>query len=441
MPVSRRTRRTAAVAALAGLCTLTGSCAPPVDGPRPKPTLASTPAAAPGAGSSDFDPTEEDFAALTAVLRTRSRAVRQRDEKLFLSVVDRRDPSFVRTERTLYANLTSLPLAHYSVDAVPDYLVPDPVPGASALLAPSAVEHVKIQGVDVRPAGYAVRLTFVRRGDRWLIGGERADDQGTLNEAGVARPWFGPALATRVEGTTVLALDRRREARADELMSSLRSGIASDAEVLGMKPTFDVFVDATSRGALSKLNTLDTAEDAAAVSFAAVTLDPADDRPSRYAGERIKLNPHYLDDLVGDEQVLRHELTHFLMSRYGSVPRWLSEGLAEYVARYPHPPSDWAFPPDYYRRIQQVAGDGPPVSGLFGTEPFEDYTLSWCAVSYLVRSFGMTRVKEFIGDFRPTGADVYGDDQVNRLLKKHFGISRAGFVGGTAGATRSIRSG
>ena len=158
-------------------------------------------------GPARYQPTDEDYAALVATLGVRARAVRTDDLSLFLSIVDRRDRSFVEEQRTLFANLTALPLTRYFLDAEADYVPPAEVQDAEVALSPTVVEHVQVTGVDVRPAGYDVHLTWVKRGERWLLGAEESSTYQTLNAAGTSRPWFGRAIAVRSDGPTVVLTD------------------------------------------------------------------------------------------------------------------------------------------------------------------------------------------------------------------------------------------
>lgn len=350
----------------------------------------------------------------------------------FLSVVDRTDPDLVEQETRLFQNLRRLPLESYRIDAYEIYLLPEDVDGATVTLAPRVVEQVQIKGVDTRPAGYEVRLTWAQRDGEWLISAESTatDSRVTASQAGETRPWAGAPYVVRSSGGTVLALDASARARADDLLSAVRSHLEYDARVLGMEPKYRVFVDATANGAVNRMNPVDD-EEAGAVTFPALTLRRAPGLPRALAGMRIKLNPDLLDSLIDDEHVLRHELAHYLTRTIRVSPSWLREGLAEYVSHDPHEPASWSYPVSAWKQVQNAAPQGPPVSDLFGMSPTVDYTLAWCGVTYLVDEFGMSRVLAFMRSFRGSALSPLGDNELDHRLRQHFGISRRDLVAGT----------
>lgn len=384
-----------------------------------------------------YQPTDKDLAAIRTALRTRSRAVLTKDRRAFLSVVDRSDPRLVASEKALFANLTAMPLESYAVKVAPTYFPPVGVGSRTTALMPLALEEVQVRGVDRAPAGYPVQISWIRRGDTWLIAADRSPDPGIRHEAADSRPWFGEPITVRSEGDTVVLVDRSNAARADPLLAKVRKGIETDARILGIEPRFSVLVDASANGAASKMNTVDD-EEAAAVSFQAFSRQVDGDYRG-IAGSRIKINPGQIAAIVDDDRVLRHELVHFLTAGRGVTPIWVSEGLAEYVSRSPYGPSDHYYPAEVHRRLQRVADQGPPESGLFGLDPMEDYVLSWCAVIYLVRARGMATFRRFADDFTGEG-DAFGDSELPTLLRRHYDLGPRELRDGTATLVRSLHS-
>src|SRR3954453_21273549 len=84
----------------------------------------------------------------------------------------------------------------------------------------------------------------------------------------------------------------------------------------------------------------------------------------------IKINPRLVDRLSTDTALIRHELTHYLLSQdyAGGSPKWLSEGIATWVQYYPDDFGSLAVPAAFYRRLQH-ADHRLPIVGLFNDDP------------------------------------------------------------------------
>ena len=403
------------------------------------PTPSASPTQQSGTSTSDYDPTPEDFSAIEQAMRVRARAVRDGDRDAFLSIVDTSDPDFVESEGVLFDNLSKLPVSHYSLHADEVYLTPATLSDAPDRLAPQTVEEVQITGVDSRPAAYPVRLTWVKRGDQWLLGAEGSRTSATRSRPADSRPWLGGPVVVRTEGGTIAVVDADQEEQAKPLLDAVRRGIRADAQVLEMRPVYDVLVDATSNGEVTKMNSLDDQE-AAAVTFSVLSRG-TDSRPARLAGTRIQANPDHVGYLLDDSEVLRHELVHFLTVHDGPQPRWVSEGLAVYVSNAPHTPRDAVYPTSTYDDVMSIAKLGPPVSGSFGLDPQADYLLAWCAVTDLVERKDITTFRSFSRAFEPEPGRPYPDLQVPDLLERFYGITAEELGRGTAEVCGAVQHG
>ena len=199
---------------------------------------------------------------------------------------------------------------------------------------------------------------------------------------------------------------------------------ASDA--LGIEPSYDVLVDATTVGDVSKLNTVDDSE-AAAITSPVVNFAP--DRPSRLpaSGSRSTRDrsPHRRGR-VGDA----HELTHYLtLRRLGAAPTWVKEGIAEWVSTAPAGLEGLVAPADLVRHAQQVE-HRLPTSGRWGLDPKADYLIGRAAVTYLVQTYGVATVFEMGRAYaRIAGDDP--DEKTPRVLQRVVGIGEADLVRAT----------
>ena len=146
---------------------------------------------------------------------------------------------------------------------------------------------------------------------------------------------------------TVL-VDRSQADSLSGLTTAVQDDIAYDARLLGVPASSKILVDATTNGLSLNFSSL-SQEEAAAVTFGVTSTDALGQEDTGLAGLVIKVNPHTVDQVVDDEGIMRHELTHYLLERYnGYVPKWLSEGVADLGAVLP-------------RRLLAVAGPGRPL--------------------------------------------------------------------------------
>lgn len=166
-------------------------------------------------------------------------------------------------------------------------------------------------------------------------------------------------------------------------------------------------------------------EDASAI--AAVTTTPDGDF-SDVSTAQVYLNPDVYGPLApgAQEIVLAHEATHVATDAIRtSMPLWLSEGFADYVALRdtPRPVSELAG-----QVLAEVSKDGPPPA-LPGPEDFDGsdesigaaYEGAWLAVRLLGEQYGEERLLGFYA-----AADRSGD--VARLFRTRFGTTERAFV-------------
>ena len=423
-----RARRAAASALVAAL--LLGSAACGGDdstgsGPGEPATSGATSASA--AEDGPYQPTDGDRAAIRDLLDARATALADRDEDAFLATVDGADEDLVADQRTLFANLTQLPVASV------DYLVEDAaglppaeVEGDDPTFRPSVIERVRLDGVDRAPVGNTLEDTFVKRPEGWLLGAETLAGDYPDGEEPQSWPWGGgvPIASARV-GDLLVLVDREDRSTAAALAEVVAEDIRHDAEVLGMAPRYDVLVDATTSGSVRMMNTLDDSE-AAAVTFPVFALG-ADGDATRLGGIRIKINPEQVDAYATNDFVLEHELTHFLVfRRSGAWPTWLSEGLADYAATQP---LDFDQGPagvdaSYLDGLRRAL----PTTAKWGLDPQADYVIARAAVTYLADTYGTRRVLALGRAYEQAYDGGDADQLTRRLLPRTLGLSEADLV-------------
>lgn len=377
-----------------------------------------------------YQPTHQDFRAVARVLDRRARAVQAHHEGAFLATVDRSDKPLVARQRTLFDNLAGLSLTsmRYRMD-MSAALVPARISGHDPVLHTQITEFVQLGGSLDRPVTNGIDETFVRRGNRWLLGSDGGSGAGGVQW----RPWGGPPISSlRTDLMTVL-VDRSRASTLQPLSQAIHDDIAFDAAQLGVPASYQIVVDATSTGGSTKFSSL-SKEEAAAVTFGLVSgtrESPAVGR--RLAGLAIKVNPKYAGTYAQNTPLLRHELTHYLLRSYnGASPKWLSEGIATWIQYYPDTFSALGVSPALYSRLMHADRTLPSI-GLFNDDPDINYIVSQAAVAWLVSHYGMSKLIELMKAYRDNFHDVNADALTTRMLRQVYGVTQQQLVTGAFG--------
>ncbi|MFN2517954.1 MAG: hypothetical protein ABR604_02760 [Jatrophihabitantaceae bacterium] len=275
---------------------------------------------------------------MTALLARHSEAVLRRSPAAFLDDVDRAGAAagFRQHQQAQIANLADVPLQSWR------YLVSSPVTDAAVsaatahrLAAPVLIVHLSVRYalkfVDPQPTSRDLWWTFVQRGGRVYAAGD--DDMAAVGGVSWTGPWdYGPLLAAR--GTASLVLGHPQDsAQLAPIAAAVDAAVPVVTGVwgVGWARQVAVLVPASDQ----ELAAL-AGQGSALTDISALTVFDAQDSAggTRY-GQRLVLNPHALSQLTpaGLRIVVQHEVTH-MASAAGTgpgSPRWLVEGLAEYV--------------------------------------------------------------------------------------------------------------
>jgi hypothetical protein len=397
-----------------------------------------------GAGSPDgagesFQPTKSDFHDLHALLARRAAAVLHHHEGAFLATVDPRQPTLISRQKTLYQNLAQLPLTSlaYTMDTG-SLMVPAQVSDGDPVLHPGVVEQLQIRDTMPAPVSNAVDLTFVRRDGDWVVGAESPASQGSSGATADERPWYGGRIAARSEGALTVLVDASRAASLGSLTAEIIDDIDVDASLLDVPAQHAILVDATSNGASTSFSTL-SKEQAGAVTFGLSHTNPSGDRYVESAGLAIKVNPHDVARLADSTPLLRHELTHFLLHEYlSSSPRWLSEGIANWVQYYPDDYPEFRLTGGLYERVMH-ADRALPTVGVFNYDPDIHYQVAQAAVAWLIKQDGVSKLLDLMHAYRDDFHDVNVDALTPRLLREVYGVSEQQVVAGAFGLIASYQ--
>lgn len=407
-------------AGLVTVAALVTGCGLPTDvaqtvAERAGPSVAS--AEPPGQGGSEFSASPRDFAAVRRLLGERAEAVVDGDSEAFLATVDSTDEEFHADQQTLFSNLQELPVAEMSYEVSDSGVQATDIGSARPSFAPETVEHVLLQGTDFRPVANQVDYTFVRGEGRWLLAGESAPETG----ATLHRPWAGGPIEVAVEGHLIVVTDTGADPTADEVAVRAMTALRTSSKTLDLPVDSRLVVDATSNGESYEINSDDV--EAAAVTFPVFA--GRDFRSTRLAGWRVKINPELVDQLVEDDSLLLHEITHYVLRKYSSrVPLWLTEGIPEYVSHVPADLGYLTLSEDEYDALLAAPRE-LPVAGLFYSKPDLNYLVGHATAMHIVDEYGTETLFELMDAFAASPYQPYGDADTDKLVKRVLGITSA----------------
>jgi len=292
----------------------------PGDDPTPLPTT----------GGEQEDASIQRGDAISKLLEARSRAILAKDKQAFLAQIDPQSTRFRTRQATVFDRIAKVPLATWEYDYEGEG--PTLSRRRAAVLPEGAflarvVLRYTFDGSD-SPVESQQFLTVVPRDESWLIAGDRDNEQELTSGRDV---WeLGPVNVAR--GRTSLVIG---EASREVLRSYARDadqGVRDVAQV--WKGTWSrravVIVPRTQADMALVVGTSADGLD----QIAAVTTGYSAAGPTH--GDRVVINPAAWRQLspLGRRVVMSHEVTHLATRAvtYDSVPIWLSEGFADYVA-------------------------------------------------------------------------------------------------------------
>ncbi|MCP2195835.1 Peptidase MA superfamily [Williamsia deligens] len=197
------------------------------------------------------------------------------------------------------------------------------------------VLRYQFAGVDEAPTSVSRPLVMARYGDSWTVVG----DAGPVLGTGTPRPQFWDYDGVRAQrvstaGGTSIVLDYPgSRSLGDRIRSGLPGAVGAVTAFWGAQwPRRTVVIATDTSGAFVGLARAQG--DTAAAAAATVS---GDDTGTSALGQRVVFTPGAVDDLPGAalDVVLRHELTHVAARprTADTAPKWLTEGVAEYVGR------------------------------------------------------------------------------------------------------------
>jgi hypothetical protein len=396
-------------------------------------------------GASARPPT---LAEVSALLARHGAAVTGHSGSKFLADVDASGAAtdFRTRQSAEIAALAAVPLQSWS------YQVSSPVTDGAALAAaskrfgaPATIVHLSLQyqlaGVDPEPSVHDLWWTFVRRGGSVFAAAD--DDLARTGGTSWRGPWdFGPVQVYRGAASLVLS-------HPGSGVNPAAIGAAADAAVRAVSGVIGTGwaqrVGVVVTSSATELDAL--GGDSAVTDISAVTVfDLAPGADGAPTGARVLLDPASVARLTptGLATVLRHEITHIATAAATTInsPRWLVEGLAEYVANLGdrRPPTTIAAE----LRREVVAGTVPaalPTDAEFAAgaaRAAQAYEESWLACRLIAARAGTAGLLRL---YRTVGASAApGDGPVTTGMRAVLHESVAQFVAQwRAYLTRTLR--
>ncbi|GHC63527.1 hypothetical protein [Streptomyces cinnamoneus] len=412
---ARRARRcpTAALLVLALLAALAG-CGPGGPGTR----------------------TEGTDTAAQRLLDRWAAAVRQRDEAAYLAAVDPAADGYRAERRRVFAGLEQVPLASWEYRLVRTGGF-GPLPGDGHRVAAEAELRYRLDGYDTAPVTTSLRLTLVRRGDRWYVAGqEPASGGGQLWEQGAV-------TAVRGERSLVLGVDQdpaRLRALADladravpavdaawrggwaeRVVVEMPASLERMAALLGAPASHYRGIAAVTTGVVG------TGGASPASGATGEGTAPAD---------RIIVNPEAYGALgdFGRRIVLTHETAHVATRSRTSAatPLWLSEGFADWAAYRTSGRTPRQAAPELAEAV--AAGRAPqqlPEDADFGFAGeagrlARAYEEGWLACRMIAEEWGEEKLVAF---YRAVGSHRSRAGALDAALREVLGTGRDDFTG------------
>lgn len=277
------------------------------------------------------DPQTVRRQAVTDLLARRAQAVLQHDRAGFLATVDPSATAFVAAQARVFDALQAVPLGSFAYDLAPTTsgaTLSDPVLDTTyaglTWWAPQVTLRSAIAGFDPEPVAARMQLTFVQRGDQWLLASQSDFASRT---PGLDTSFWDTGEVIVKAGASCLVLGHPGSAALlTKLAADADAAVPRVSSIVGTDWAQKVVIVLPADEAEMALLAGGKKEDLAQI--AALTL-------SGDGGTRILINPSVLaqESAASRRVVMTHELTHVAMrsATTGKTPKWLSEGLADHV--------------------------------------------------------------------------------------------------------------
>jgi hypothetical protein len=271
---------------------------------------------------------------VAAMLTRRGAAVAGKDRGGFLATVTDDDAQFAANQSAWFDNLAAVGFAQWSFElrnsaaAIPDAAKALAAQLSGGAFASAVDTSYRITGYDNAAQRYQQVLVFVPRHGRWLVAGrfDPADAPAHRELWDIGKVNVLPSAHGEILGLEPVAELRTYAAEVDRAVPRVDAVVT--APWAGQ-----VLVEVTRTE--EEMATLLGGAPATYRKLAAVTRGELGTDEASSAADRIIVNPKAYRELsdVGRRVIMGHEITHVAVraSTQTWTPRWLAEGLADYV--------------------------------------------------------------------------------------------------------------
>lgn len=386
--------------------------------PRHRATLPSATATLSSSAASKHGPVAD----VRTLLAARAKALLGADRPGFVGAIDDSATALQTEQRAFYDNIRGASLASWTYTIDPKSAHRHDTQGAESWDYVVYTTY-SFAGLPGQHAVVSHQVDVVERTDGWRIASITPKD--THPE-----PWdLGTTLSVRSGRVVVVGVDRSR-AELERIRDQAAAAIPR---------VEDVWRDDWARGAVvvvppdtAGAGELTGSENIDALAAVATGGSAVDASGEMQRWERVVVNPKAWQkmDSTGRQVVLAHELTHVATGSLGSVPIWVSEGLADYVG--------WKDSGLSTRRIAQELGaevrrgdlpDDLPVEADFHGERVDQaYEASWLAARYIAFRYGEDKLLAVYRGMAEQSSTGKADQ--DRVFRSTLKVSRSAFLHG-----------
>lgn len=363
--------------------------------------------------------------AVEAVLRDRATAVLKRDPRAFVAAVDPAKSKLVARHRQLYKNLVQFRFAElsYTIEREQYDQSFQRRYGQSAYAVQVTMRY-RIRDIDARPVRTMVGYVFVLHGGRWILTDDNDLDR-DLPPGSHREPWDTGAVLVKRGDRVLVVVEPREKTLASRLVRRAESAVHAVNQRWPREWDGSGLVIALAD---RKVRTADytvpkNAEDAVAMATAVYrTLPGQSTAEGDRGGSYVVINPRYRNKISA--RVLAHEFTHVATAPYGSsAPRWIVEGVADYIEYLPMD-GERDLDLDKYRgkirKTYLAKAKNFPADAVFYTSMVDSYAIGWYAVDYLVHRYGDDRFADLYADLAAQG---FSQVQRDLVLRQHLKLT------------------
>lgn len=357
------------------------------------------------------------------VLTDRFLAVGDHDRAAFLATLADATGDFAKEQLQVYDQMLRLPLTNLGVQ------VTSVEPVSAQSFVAHAIAHYAFSGYDQGIHDYPMEVTFVRSDGSW-----RTAPPATTSSTAQAQPWDLPGMSIASSRTT-LVVGNVSPARLAAYRDDVDRGMAVvDATWRRHWPHRVVVVAPATVAQARALLAAPSHEldDVAAETLRDFTQTQAD------TTDRVVVNPEAFADLsdLGRRAVLVHETTHVAVgsSVLGTLPTWLSEGMADYVGYRSVDVPDDRVDGDLVAWVRRhgVPRSLPPDDAFHGSDAEAvgaAYNEGWLAVRLIVEQVGGAGLTRFVAAIADEEDDrVEMEEATRRAFATVLGTTEAEFT-------------